>query len=102
MWIIDALLSIRSNFNLDFESDIPVLHELVFLIQTCLTPIIGMFSENTFASGSIDGTIILWKTDNLLPFRYFNSIPEYEGPHKTFPYSVQYMTCVESVSTVFI
>lgn len=53
-------------------------------------------TENTFASGSIDGTIILWKTDNLLPFRYFNSIPEYEGPHKTFPYSVQYMTCVES------
>ena len=58
----------------------------------------SLFPENTFASGSIDGTIILWKTDNLLPFRYFNSIPDYQGPNKTFPYSVQYMTCVESVS----
>ena len=52
-----------------------------------------------FASGSIDGTIILWKTDNLLPFRYFNSITEdYQGKNKTFPYSVQHMACVESVS----
>ena len=55
-------------------------------------------SDNTFASGSIDGTIILWKTDNLLPFRYFNSITDYQGPSKIFPYSVQHMICIESVS----
>ena len=55
--------------------------------------------ESMFASGSIDGTIILWKTDNLLPFRYFNSITEdYQGKNKTFPYSVQHIACVEAVS----
>lgn len=56
-------------------------------------------AETIFASASLDGTVKLWKTDSLQVSRYFNSVnEEYQGPEKTFPYSVEAMTCIENVS----
>ncbi|KAL3867130.1 hypothetical protein ACJMK2_044357 [Sinanodonta woodiana] len=51
--------------------------------------------DGYFASGSIDGTIILWKTETLLPDRYFNSKTEYQGPDKMYPYSIQCLMTVD-------
>lgn len=65
-------------------------------------------ADNTFASASLDGTVIIWKTDTLQPFKYCNSVnEEYQGADKTFPYSVETMLCfqhryiVASVGTGF-
>lgn len=52
-------------------------------------------SDGSFASGSIDGTIILWTTQTLNPSRYFNSIKEYEGRSHRYPFSVQHMTTLD-------
>ncbi|XP_045156406.2 WD repeat-containing protein 41-like isoform X2 [Mercenaria mercenaria] len=52
-------------------------------------------ADDIFASASLDGTVKLWKTDSLLSYRYFNSVnEEYQGPEKTFPYSVETMLCL--------
>ncbi|XP_064650755.1 WD repeat-containing protein 41-like [Lineus longissimus] len=52
-------------------------------------------SEATFASGSLDGTIILWTTHSHSPTRYFNSQGEYEGMYHDYPHCIQHMICVE-------
>ncbi|XP_041369712.1 WD repeat-containing protein 41-like isoform X2 [Gigantopelta aegis] len=52
-------------------------------------------SESCFASGSIDGTIILWTTQNLIPAKYFNTVTEYVGDAKLYPYSIQSMFCAQ-------
>ena len=55
------------------------------------------FPDVLFASGSIDGTIMLWTTQTLTPTRFFNSMLDYEGYEHLYPYSVQKMCCVEKV-----
>ncbi|KAL5004598.1 hypothetical protein ScPMuIL_018054 [Solemya velum] len=51
--------------------------------------------DSSFASGSIDGTIVLWSTQSLLPSRYFNTRSDYEGADHLYPYSVQYMLPIQ-------
>ncbi|XP_050400394.1 WD repeat-containing protein 41 [Patella vulgata] len=52
-------------------------------------------SKSCFASGSIDGMIVLWTTHNLLPAKYFNTITNYQGADKLYPYSIQCMFCLQ-------
>ncbi|XP_046545336.1 WD repeat-containing protein 41-like [Haliotis rubra] len=52
-------------------------------------------SESCFASGSIDGTIILWTSQNFLPAKTFNTVSEYVGDKHLYPYSIQSMFCVQ-------
>ncbi|KAK7116743.1 WD repeat-containing protein 41-like [Littorina saxatilis] len=54
-----------------------------------------VISDSCFGSGSIDGTIILWTAHNLLPAKQFNTVSEYQGVTKGFPYSVQSLFCVQ-------
>ncbi|XP_076443383.1 WD repeat-containing protein 41-like isoform X3 [Babylonia areolata] len=60
-----------------------VIHSLVLISDSC------------FGSGSIDGTIILWSAHTLLPAKQFNTVSEYQGVLKGFPYSVQSLFCVQ-------
>lgn len=62
----------------------------------CLT---SNLSENCFASGSIDGTIMLWAVPSLNPTRYLNTIDDYEGLDKMYPYSIQHMFALEQVKS---
>ncbi|XP_005090701.1 WD repeat-containing protein 41 [Aplysia californica] len=52
-------------------------------------------STSCFASGSVDGMIIIWTASNLQPARRLNAVTEYEGANRRFPYSVQSMMCVQ-------
>lgn len=54
-----------------------------------------LISDSCFGSGSIDGTIILWTAHNLLPAKQFNTVSEYHGATRVFPYSVQHLFCVQ-------
>ncbi|KAJ8299865.1 hypothetical protein KUTeg_022612 [Tegillarca granosa] len=54
-----------------------------------------MVSDIMFASGSLDGTIILWSTQSYLPTYTFNIMSEYKGKDQRYPYSIQHMICVE-------
>ncbi|XP_025076790.1 WD repeat-containing protein 41-like [Pomacea canaliculata] len=54
-----------------------------------------VISDSCFSSGSIDGTIILWTSHNLIPARQFNTVSEYQGISKGFPFSVQSLFCVQ-------
>ncbi|KAK7481356.1 hypothetical protein BaRGS_00027436 [Batillaria attramentaria] len=54
-----------------------------------------LISDSCFGSGSIDGTIILWTAHNLLPAKQFNTVSEYHGASRGFPYSVQSLFCVQ-------
>lgn len=56
-----------------------------------------MVVDSCFSSGSIDGTIILWTSHNLIPARQFNTVSEYQGISKGFPFSVQSLFCVQEV-----
>ncbi|CAI9739456.1 repeat-containing 41 [Octopus vulgaris] len=52
-------------------------------------------SDKMFCSGSIDGMIIVWSA-KLKPTHSINSIPDYKGNSKLFPYSVQHVFCAEN------
>ena len=55
-----------------------------------------LFADKYFASGSIDGTIVLWSMADLTPTREFNTVPEneYKGNKHRYPYSVQYLAAM--------
>ncbi|XP_077989189.1 WD repeat-containing protein 41-like [Glandiceps talaboti] len=52
-------------------------------------------SEASFASGSIDGSIMVWTSHALNPSREFNFIKLYQGDSHCYPFSVQDMVTVE-------
>ncbi|GAB1610715.1 WD repeat-containing protein 41-like [Argonauta hians] len=53
-----------------------------------------MISDKMFCSGSIDGMIIVWSA-KLNPTHSINSIPDYKGCSKLFPYSIQHIFCAQ-------
>uniref|UniRef100_A0A0B7B7P2 Anaphase-promoting complex subunit 4 WD40 domain-containing protein n=1 Tax=Arion vulgaris TaxID=1028688 RepID=A0A0B7B7P2_9EUPU len=54
-----------------------------------------LISASTFASGSVDGMIIIWTTSNLQPIKRLNPVSTSEGDNKRFPNSVQALMCVQ-------
>lgn len=54
-----------------------------------------LMSSSCFASGSVDGMIILWTCSNLQPTQRLNAVADYEGQGRRFPYSVQCMMCIQ-------
>nr|XP_006814031.1 PREDICTED: WD repeat-containing protein 41-like [Saccoglossus kowalevskii] len=52
-------------------------------------------SDVSFASGSLDGTIMVWTSHGLNPSREFNFIKKYKGDHHAYPFSVQHMVAIE-------
>jgi len=52
-------------------------------------------STSCFASGSLDGLIVIWSSSTLQPARQLNNVAEYEGSNRRFPYSVQCLMCVQ-------
>lgn len=48
-------------------------------------------TDESFASASLDGEIILWSSNSLKPIKEFNKIWEFEGRNHLYPYSVQHM-----------
>ncbi|XP_062601040.1 WD repeat-containing protein 41-like isoform X2 [Saccostrea cucullata] len=50
-------------------------------------------SDKLFASGSLDGTILLWSSETFAPLKKLNTMSEYKGKANVYPYSVQYIAC---------
>ncbi|XP_074651942.1 WD repeat-containing protein 41-like [Tubulanus polymorphus] len=69
--------------NISFTKKLPPHRELI----RCLINV----SDTLFASGSLDGTVVLWTTHTISPTRYFNTVNEYKGIEKTYPFSIQHM-----------
>ncbi|CAH1796037.1 unnamed protein product [Owenia fusiformis] len=64
-------------------------------------------SEHTFASGSIDGSIVLWCSKTLAPFRFFmqpfsHNVVGNEGEKHDFPLSIQHMIAFQHVQQRFL
>ncbi|KAI0207827.1 WD repeat-containing protein 41 [Lamellibrachia satsuma] len=60
-------------------------------------------NELLFASGSLDGTIVLWSVETFVPLQSFNCVEDYQGDDRLYRYSIQHMMAVEGsyiVSTV--
>lgn len=53
----------------------------------CITNV----TDESFASASLDGEIILWCSNSLQPIKQFNRVEEFEGFDHLYPYSVQHM-----------
>ena len=68
----------------------------LYLFPSFTWPLFSL-ADSCFGSGSIDGTIILWTAHNLLPAKQFNTVSEYHGATRGFPYSVQSLFCVQEV-----
>ncbi|XP_064609365.1 WD repeat-containing protein 41-like [Liolophura sinensis] len=89
--VVKIITSLTSNTDCSYEvtlvKKLPPHREAI----RCLINV----SDASFASGSIDGTIILWTTQTLAPSRYFNSIPDYQGREHLYPYSIQHMICID-------
>ncbi|XP_022334336.2 WD repeat-containing protein 41-like [Crassostrea virginica] len=50
-------------------------------------------SDKLFASGSLDGTILLWSSETFIPVKKLNTMADYKGKANIYPYSVQYIAC---------
>ena len=50
-----------------------------------------------FASGSLDGTIVVWNAETFSPVQSFNCVDDYQGDDRMYRYSIQHMTAVEGV-----
>ena len=50
-----------------------------------------------FASGSLDGTIVVWNAETFSPVQTFNCVDDYQGDDRMYRYSIQHMTAVEGV-----
>lgn len=50
-------------------------------------------SDKLFASGSLDGTILLWSSETFTPLKKLNTMADYKGKANMYPYSVQYIAC---------
>lgn len=78
-------------------------HILLFFCEnktriTCLV----CFSDIMFASASLDGTICVWRTDDLSAHMNFNTVRDPEGPDKTFPHSVQCLIALDEVCGMWL
>ncbi|XP_013095039.2 WD repeat-containing protein 41-like [Biomphalaria glabrata] len=56
-----------------------------------LTPI----SSSCFATGSVDGMILLWTSSNLQQTKVLHEVPEDKSDVKRFSYNVQSLVCVQ-------
>ena len=52
-------------------------------------------AELMFASGSLDGTIVVWNVETFAPVQSFNCVDDYQGDDRMYRYSIQHMTAVE-------
>ncbi|OWF39038.1 WD repeat-containing protein 41 [Mizuhopecten yessoensis] len=52
-------------------------------------------SDQCFASGSLDGTIVIWSCQTFLPTYKFNTVDSYQGKDHLYPYSIQHVLCLE-------
>ncbi|KAH9518358.1 hypothetical protein Btru_016515 [Bulinus truncatus] len=52
-------------------------------------------STSCFASGSVDGMIVLWTSSNLQQSKVLHAVPELRSDIKRFPFSVQALVCVQ-------
>ncbi|KAK2161251.1 hypothetical protein NP493_1574g00006 [Ridgeia piscesae] len=50
-----------------------------------------------FASGSLDGSIVVWNAETFVVLRSFNCVDDYQGEDRLYRYSIQHMTSVEGV-----
>ncbi|KAK3097993.1 hypothetical protein FSP39_015128 [Pinctada imbricata] len=50
-----------------------------------------LVSDILFASGSIDGTILLWSSQTFVPMVTLNSVKDYKGTNNFFPHSIQHL-----------
>ncbi|XP_048736638.1 WD repeat-containing protein 41-like isoform X2 [Ostrea edulis] len=50
-------------------------------------------SDKLFASGSLDGMILLWSSETFMPMKKLNTMSEYKGKSHIYPYSVQFIAC---------
>ncbi|CAG5120850.1 unnamed protein product, partial [Candidula unifasciata] len=54
-----------------------------------------LISASAFASGSVDGMILVWATSSLQPIRILHPVSASEGDIKRFPHSVQSLMCLQ-------
>ncbi|XP_069137710.1 WD repeat-containing protein 41-like [Argopecten irradians] len=52
-------------------------------------------SDQCFASGSLDGTIVIWSSQTFLPTCKLNTVDCYQGKDHLYPYSIQHVLCLE-------
>ena len=55
------------------------------------------YLDKLFASGSLDGTILLWSSETFIPVKKLNTMADYKGKANIYPYSVQYIACENQV-----
>ena len=55
------------------------------------------YIDKLFASGSLDGTILLWSSETFIPVKKLNTMADYKGKANIYPYSVQYIACENQV-----
>ncbi|BFY97279.1 hypothetical protein BsWGS_00319 [Bradybaena similaris] len=54
-----------------------------------------IISASAFASGSVDGMILVWATSSLQPIRRLHPVSDGESDIKRFPHSVQSLMCLQ-------
>ncbi|XP_061174560.1 WD repeat-containing protein 41-like [Saccostrea echinata] len=87
-----TVYSIKDSLNLD-EANYKIC--MLKILPSHLEAIRSLIpvSDKLFASGSLDGTILLWSSETFIPLKKLNTMSEYKGKANAYPYSVQYITC---------
>ncbi|XP_060080325.1 WD repeat-containing protein 41-like [Ylistrum balloti] len=52
-------------------------------------------SDQCFASGSLDGSIVIWSSQTFLSSYKLNAVDSYWGKDHLYPYSIQHVLCLE-------
>lgn len=60
------------------------------------------FTASAFASGSVDGMILVWATSSLQPIRRLHPVSDGESDIKRFPHSVQSLMCLQEVTCNYL